>query len=131
MAQTRISDAQITVDNETIGWEPNTASLIDGEGEVDVSGVVIGPGKTEIIISTNPETAVGQMMFEIPTTKANMDFVRQWKRTPGEHVIKLVAKTPDGTLTRTMTSASLANDPEQNIGNDGAIPLEWKGNKIG
>ncbi len=127
MSEFSIYSPEVVLNNEPINLIPSTFVYKEGFGENIVAPVANGRN-TSLVISTDLTTQKGMMTFSLPSTAVNVELVRTLKNQPGVNVIK--ASDPDSDMTRTLTSATLINDPEIQLQNEGVIELEFEGNQL-
>ena len=124
----QLANAQLSVNNEPISYAPNTLNYTEGFGEQTVRAASAGGGQVEQIYSRNIETSFSKVNFEMPATIPNINLARQWKANTNQNVVSIVGETPEGTLTRTFTQASLLTDYEVSLVSEGNIVIEFNAN---
>ena len=123
----RIATPQLLINNNVIAINPNSLIFTEGLGEQTVTIASTGGGGTQIVTSNNVETNKSKIMFEVPSTKENIDFFRGVKSNSGLNVIQF--SDPESGLARTITNATIINDYEISLGAEGNIPIEIEGSK--
>jgi hypothetical protein len=118
----RITSPTITVNNYTVGIQPNTGTYREGKGEQTVSTAAAG-NTIDTIYSDNAESKMSFVSFELPTTAENIELARSWKSNEDNNLISLV----DTGVTRTFQKMALTNDYDVNLSSDGTIALEFMG----
>jgi len=113
----------IIINNTPIQVVPNTTVYTEGKGEQNVRTQSAGGGSVEIVVSENVETNISKVNFSIMPTPENIEAARGWKSNPGANAINIVS----GEFNRSITSATLTNDYEVNLGSDTTIDLEFMG----
>lgn len=128
MTQTVLSNLTLRVNNRAVGYKPNTLAFKTGKGEISVKGVSIGAGLSDIAVSENVETFVGQIKFELYTTAKNEDLFKEWKEAPIStgNTVKIFGTD----FTGTMTGAVVMNDPDMKTGVDESFEVTFDGNPI-
>lgn len=128
MAQTVLSNQSVRVNNDTVRYKANTLSTKSGRGEISVKGVAIGGGLSDIAVSENVETFVGEIKFELFTTPENKALFRQWKDAPLFPGNK-VKDFGSGDF-ESMSNAVVTNDPDQKTGVDESFEVIFQGNVL-
>lgn len=124
----QLTDATVTVNNEAVPIMPNSLKFTEGLGEQNVRAVSIGGGKTEQLYSNDVSTNMSTVTFQLPTTKETIELARAWKTNGNRNVVGIAGRTPDGRVTRTFTQCALVKDYEVEVGAEGGIEVEFKGN---
>lgn len=124
----QLTDATLLVNNEAVGYLPNTLKFREGLGEQKVRSVAIGGGKTEQVYAQDLETNVGMVAFELPATIDNIALARKWKTSGNRNVVSIAGSTLDGDVNRSFTLCAVTNDYDVEIGTDTSIPIEIHGN---
>lgn len=123
----RIATPQALINNNVIAIVPNTFVYTEGLGEQIVAVASTGGGGTQITTSNNVETNKSKVMFDVFSTKENIDFFRGVKSNSGLNVFQV--SDPDSDFARTITNATIINDYEINLGAEGNISIEIEGSK--
>ena len=123
------SNPTVRINDVTFSIVPNTVRSIGGDGETNVRAASAGGNSIETIHTSNAETKIGQIMFDVYPTANIEQQLRTLKNNIGLNTVSLVESFSDGTsASETLTGASLTNAPEKAKSADGTIPLEWSGN---
>lgn len=123
-----LSNPAIRINDATISIVPNTFNPTLGRGEINIRAASAGGNSIESVHSSNAETKISTWMLEIYPTPANIKSIAEWKDMIGQNTVSAIETLADGSsLSLSLTSASLMNDPELNLTADGTIPLEFKG----
>lgn len=128
MVQLVQSNLTLQVNNEKVDYKPNSLSYDLGLGEDSVKGVSGGQGSSSIAVSTNVETYVGMVKFELFTSDVNVELFREWKeigRLTGNFI-----KIFDDNFQGTMVSARLTNKSEHKTGVDESFEVTFEGSQI-
>lgn len=130
MGSFQLADMAVEVNDEIVYYEPNTLSYTEGFGETTVRAASTGGGGTELIFARDVSNAKSMVKFELPTTPENIELVRSWQIDVGANVVGLSGSNGTQKVTRTLTQATVVNDPEINISADGTIEVEFEGNSV-
>lgn len=122
MGTNAITTAPVLINNINFPIVPNTLKFTDGFGEYTQRASSSGKGQTDVVFSENAENKKSKVMFEMFPTAANIEAIRQWKANTNNNVIEIATDE----LQRSFTSAALVNDPENALGADTTISLEWE-----
>lgn len=125
---TQIADATLLVNNEVIGYLPNTLKFTEGLGEQNMRAVSVGGGSIEQVYSQNLETSFADISFELPVTKEMIELARTWKLNGNENVVQIVAENADGAIDKTFTGCALTGNYEVELGAETSITIEMMGN---
>lgn len=126
----QLSAVAVEVNDEPSAIEPGTLSFTEGFGEALVRAASTGGEGTELIFGRDVSNAMSMIKFELPATIPNVDLVRSWQAGLGANTVQLSANFGGKSFSRTMTQASVVNDPEVNVGPEGTIEIEFKGNPV-
>ena len=123
-----ISNPSIRINDETISIVPNSVMVTLGGGEVNSRAASAGGNAIEIVHSSNAETKVGKINFDVYPTPDAISKITTWQRSIGANTAQVVGNLSDGSqFSLTMDTASLINDPELELSADGVISLEFSG----
>lgn len=125
----QLADAELSINNDTIAYSPNTLKYTEGRGEQNIRAASGGGGQVEQIYSNDIESNFSDISVEIPATVRNIDLALQWKENQNQNVITIVGSTPEGSLTRTFTQAALLSNYQVELGTETNISLEFKANQ--
>lgn len=123
-----LNDVSIIVNNEKIGYVPNSLSMTYGFGESELRTVVVGNGIIDHDFSEDLESRVSMVKFSLRTTSDNINKFKVWKGNRSNNALRLVGASGTG-FDAFVTSAAIMNDPEINFQSDGQIEIEFKGNQ--
>ena len=128
MAEIILVDASIEVNDEVITIEGNSITLTEGVGESTVKAASQG-GKPVMVVSQDITTKIGKVKFDMPATVASMNRSRDFAvASKGTSVVRVSGTDPAGNrMGRTLTQATMTNDPEKAIQSDGKISIEFSG----
>lgn len=126
----QLTDAQVLVNDEVVVIESNTLAFLEGQGEQTLRAGSVGGGETEPIYANDLSTKFGCIKWQMPTTPENVALALDWKTGQNTNTVQIAGSTPEGDVTRTMTQAALLTDYEVNIGAEGTIDIEFKGNTL-
>lgn len=127
MVQT-LSNPAVRVNDQTIAIVPNSFNPTLGGGEVSVRAASSGGNSIETVHSSNAETKISKWMFEVHPTADNVKAIQEWQQNIGSNTVAAIETLADGSsLSLSLTTASLVNDPELNMSADGTISLEFQG----
>jgi hypothetical protein len=124
----QLSNGSVLVNNDVIPIIPNTLTYTEGLGEQSIRAASAGGNQTEQVFSDNVEMRYSTIKFELPSTIANIEKLRQWKQNKNQNLVQIQGRTTDGTLSRTFAQAALLTDYEVPLTNDGNITVEWRSN---
>lgn len=125
----QLADATVLVNDEVVAIMPNSLKITEGLGEQSVKAASIGGGAVEQIFARDVETAIGKVMFDVPTTPETVALQRTWKVNGNQNVVQIAGSTIEGTLTRTYTQAAMIGDPEIEFSTEGVINIEFAANQ--
>ncbi len=125
--QTQLSDAILIVNNEVVGYDPNSLSFTEGTGERKVRAMSSGGG-VEQVFSNDQESAFSDVAFALPSTVANIALVKTWLDNGNTNVVQIVGSNADGNMTRTFTQAAITNKPKVELGSESSIEVELMSN---
>ena len=126
----QLTDATVLVNDEAVVIESNTLVFIEGRGEQTLRAGSVGNGVTEPIYAKDMSTRFGCIKFQMPSTPETIALALQWKDGDNTNVVQIAGSTTEGDVTRTMTQGALLNDYEVNVGAEGTIDIEFKGNAL-
>lgn len=121
-----LSNPSVRVNGQTIAIVPNSLVAVPGDGETSVRAASGGGDSISTVTTVNAESKIGKVMFDIYNTADALDNIATWKSQPDANVVQIV----DGSLRYNMQSASMTNDPEQNLSADGVTSIEFHGAPI-
>ncbi len=124
---TQLNDIVILVNNQQIGYAPDSLSWKDGFGDYAIRNAVVGGGQTEQIFSKDLGSKFGMVKFALPTTVENESLKRAWKSNDNNNVVELIGPT-SGKFAKIFTQAAILEDPESNAATDGNIEIEFQAN---
>ena len=124
----QLTDATLLINNESVGIVPNSLKYTEGFGETTMRAMSTGGGRSEPVFANNIETQFSKVMFDMPTTPANIKLARQWKNLQSANVAQIAGETSEGNVTKTFTQAAVVNDYEVEIGTEGNISIEMQSN---
>ena len=125
----QLSTSTVLVNDEVVAIVPNSLKFVGGKGERRVRTASVGDGVTEQILSQDIETAVGKVMFDLHTTKINVDLYEDWQEKGNGNTVGIAGRTDEGDFTKTFTQAVMTNDPEAEIATEGNIAVEFSSNR--
>jgi hypothetical protein len=122
--QRKIVDATLIIDNNVVGYVPNTLKFTEGFGEQSVRVQTGGGGSVQQVVADDVSMKQSSVMFEVEPTAANISLIRSIKNNQDGHVITISTTG----LTRTITGAVLTSNYEVSLGTEETIQLEFIGN---
>jgi hypothetical protein len=126
-----LSDAAITVNNESIAVVPGSVVFDEGLPEYDVKAASTGGGGTEAVFSQDITTGFGSVRFKLHTTPDNIEAARVWKANKATNVVGIAGKAGDGTrLTRTCSHAAILGKYSVSLEPDGEIEIDFAGDTL-
>ncbi len=127
---TVINNPSVIINANPVSVLANSVSFVEGLGEQDYKVQSTGGGNIQPVTCDNIESKIGEIKFTLLSTIENIELARQLKVLGSANLIKLSGTdATTGTLvTRTFSNATLTNNYEVTLSNDGNIPLEWKAN---
>ena len=126
MAKNIIFDPQIRINNETFGIVPNTLKLITGKGEATLKPQSAGNGSVEMVYSEDVETKIAKLMVAVYATSEKINKILELKNNRFNNYIAVNSTE----LNIILKNATLINDPEITLGNDGQAELEFHARPI-
>ena len=118
---TQISDPEIVANDITVFVVPNSVKYKSGKGESSVKVQSAGNGIVAVVNSTNVETRKSMLSFSVQSTTQAIALKELWQANRGGNVFEL------GSVNLTMSQATMTNDPEINLSDDGTVELEFEG----
>ncbi len=126
-----LSTPQININNVNIRIVPNSLRYDGGEGEVNVRAASGGGNQIESVHTSNAETKIGKVMFDVFLDTELDGFIAQWKENIGINSISFSESFNDGTsVTNSFDRMSLINNVERNASADGVTSLEFSGDPM-
>lgn len=126
----QLSAVAVEVNDEPVAIEPGTLSFDEGFGEALVRAASTGGEGTELIFGRDVSSALSMIKFEIASTIPNVEKSRAWQAGLGANTVQISASFGGKSFSRTMTQGSVVNNPEVNVGPEGTIEVEFKGNPV-
>ena len=120
----KLVDATLIIDNNVIGYVPNTLKFTEGFGEQKVRVQTGGGGVVQQVVADDVTSKQSMVTFQVEPTIANIDLLRAIKANMDGHVITISTSG----LTRTITGAILTKNYEIGLGTEETIELEFVGN---
>jgi len=121
---TQISDPSVTVNDIAVFVAPNSVKYKSGKGEKNVKVQSAGNGNITNVVSTDITTAKGMVSFEVQSTRQAILLKEQWQGVNGGNVIEL------DSVNLTMTNATMINDPDINLTDDGTVEIVFEGSSL-
>lgn len=119
--------AAVEVDDESVTVEGNSLVLVEGQGTSSVKAATKG-GQVVMVTSEDITTKVGMVKFEMPASVASMNLARDFKARGAGRVVRVSGLDAQGNrLARTLTQATMTNDPEKAVQNEGKLVVEFSG----
>jgi hypothetical protein len=129
MGKVQLADAVVTINNDVIGYVPNSVSFTEGLGEQKVLPVSEGGGRVSQVYANDIETSFATFKISIRTTSEDVALALEWKQNANRNVITLNGVDTNGRgVIRTFTQCAVTNDYEVPIQAEGVIELEFMGN---
>jgi len=126
-----LANPSVRINNVTISIVPNSFKTNLGLGETNVRSASAGGNSVESVHTSNAESKIGKMSFEVYNTPDNIKAISGWKSNIGSNAISSLEDLgDDGVLSLSLTRASLMNDPDIELGADTTTSLEWEGDPI-
>lgn len=123
MAQTRLANPQVLINNNPIAIVANSLTFKEGLGEQNVTIQSAGGNHIETVYSEDVSTRMSMVKFDLASTEQNIELIRNWKLARNENAIVVTGTE----FTRTFTNMALITDYEVGLGNDSVISLEFHG----
>lgn len=129
IAQTRrISTPAVYVSDILYAIVPNSCSYTPG-GEVTVRAASSGGGSISIVAGVNAEKMLSTVKFELDSTAANIDAVRNWRANANVGTAETI-QLADPAGQYAFDLMFLANDPEIALTADGKMRCEFMGRHV-
>ena len=126
-----LSTPQVNINNVNLRIVPNSLRYDGGEGEVNVRAASGGGNQIESVHTSNAETKIGKVMFDVFLDTDLDGFIAQWKENIGVNSISFSESFNDGTsVTNSFDRMSLINAVERNASADGVTSLEFSGDPM-
>lgn len=126
-----LSVPQVNVNNVNIRIVPNSLRYDGGEGEINVRAASGGGNEIETVHTSNAETKIGKVIFDVYTTVNIDSLIATWKADVGLNAISFSERFNDGsTMTRSFARLSLMNAVERQASADGVTSLEFEGDPM-
>lgn len=125
MVQLVLSNPTLRVNNETIGFKPNSISFKLGKGEKSVKGVSEGEGSSDVAMSENIEDRVGMIKFSLFSDPVLIELFNVWASQ--DINIGNDVKIFDRRFNATLVRGIVVNDPDINSGVDAEFEVDFKG----
>lgn len=120
-----LSTPQVIVNDEVVAIKPNSLSYTEGRGERNVRTKSAGGGSTSVVVTRNAETETSMVKFVVLTEDTSIETVLGWLDLFDANRVEF----SEGGLDRTVTQATVTNNPEVNIGESGEIEIEFTGQR--
>lgn len=126
-----LANPQININNVNIRIVPNSLRYDGGEGEVNVRTASAGGNSVESVHTSNAETKIGKVMFDVFLDTELDSFIALWKDDISANSISFSERFNNGTaITRSFDRMSLVNNVERNASSDGVTSLEFEGDPM-
>lgn len=126
-----LANPQININNVNIRIVPNSLRYDGGEGEVNVRTASAGGNSVESVHTSNAETKIGKVMFDVFLDNELDSFIALWKDDIGANSISFSERFTNGSaLNRSFDRMSLVNNVERNASADGVTSLEFEGDPM-
>ena len=126
-----LSVPQVNVNNVNIRIVPNSLRYDGGEGEINVRAASGGGNEIETVHTSNAETKIGKVIFDVYTTSDIDSAIAEWKADIGLNAISFSERFNDGSaITRSFDRMSLMNAVERQASADGVTSLEFEGDPM-
>jgi hypothetical protein len=123
-----IANPTVRVNDETISIVPNSLTVKLGLGETNVRAASSGGGSVESVHTSDAETKISGVNFDIYNTPEMLRKISGWKNNIGGLTVQVVGTVPGGaTFSVAMANVSLTNDPDLELAADGVTSLEFMG----
>jgi len=119
-----LSNSVLQVNGETIGYMPNTLSIIDGDGETKNVAVTSG-GNTDVVFSIDANTKIGNVKFDLPVTAENAQRIKEWKNNRQNNSIQISNDVGGDQFNKSFTKAVLITNAELSLADEGSVSLEF------
>jgi len=125
MASRAISTPSVIINNLPIGIRPNSLKYTEGLGEQTMRTQSAGGGTVDVVYSSNAESFMSTVSFELLNTADNINNIRAWKTNLNQNAISIVDQNSG--LTRNFANMALTNNYEVALGADGVIAVTFMG----
>jgi hypothetical protein len=126
-----IANPTIRVNDETVSVVPNSVTVKLGGGETNVRASSAGGNSIETVHTSNAESKIGAVNFDIFNTPEMVRKVSAWQASTGGNTIQVIGNLPNGTsISLSMQTVSLTNDPDLELSADGVTSLEFMGDPL-
>jgi len=132
MFEQALSVPTIKFDNDVISIVPNSFKFTTGAGETKVRSASVGGGNSVTVHGLDAEMQYSVVKFSLMNTINNVNRIKTWKATQGDHTIEALQRGTGGAddFSEAFTNISVTNDPEIVASADGVIEVECAGNKL-
>lgn len=120
----QLTDAVLLLNNEKLGFVPNTLKFNLGRGEQTQLVVSEGEGQVSLVFSDNVESKIGMVKFDMRTTNDNIELTDEAKLRGNDNTLQLILKGSETTRNYTFRQAALTSPIEYGVGADVVIPIE-------
>jgi len=127
MPQVGKSTLTIIVDGIPIPVVPNSIKYTKGFGTKKVRSVSLGGGIVDTVTTENDEDKIGKVLFQIPTTDAQVQLITVWEFGLATHTVNGIDSRG---IPFNLIGASMVNDPEINPTTEGVVDIEFHGSSM-
>ena len=123
-----IANPTIRFNDETISVVPNSVMVKMGFGETNVRAASAGGNSIETVHTSNAETKISGVNFDIYNTPELIRKFAAWKANIGGNTVQVIGNLPSGdAFSVSLSTASITNDPEFELSADGVTSIETMG----
>lgn len=119
----KIIDATLIIDNNVVGYVPNSLAYTEGFGEQKFRTQVSGGGAVQNILTDDATKKQSMVKFQVEPTVDNVALMRAIKANQAGHVVTISATN----FSRTIVGAIITKDYEVKFGADDIIDIEMVG----
>jgi len=122
MAQRQIDSAELKINNDTVGYVPNSLEADLGNPTRTKTPVITGVGSISYVDNTDFSSQVASVTVSLYNTVENKRLVKQIEANGHNNTISI--GYPDGS-TENYIGAAIGDRVTRNIGNEGTIDITF------
>lgn len=118
-----LANPTVEVNDAVIGIVPNSCSFKRGKGDITIRAQSSGGNAIDVVRTENAETKISMVKFKLYNTKSASGLVSGWQDSVTGNTIRL----SDGDFILSFREMFVITDPENMLGADGEIEVEFNG----